>query len=70
MIKIIFMIILINLIVLGVKKFLNILYYNLMFIYRFLGVFMYIEIRGIRVNLSIGYFGVDNYSFFLIILRV
>lgn len=70
MIKIIFMMGLINIMIMGIVKFLSTLYSNLMFICRLFIVFMYLDIGGIWVNLIIGYWGVDRYSFFLIVLRI
>lgn len=48
----------------------NVFYYNLIFFFRFMFIFIYIDISGIYVNLRINYYGFDNYSYFLIILRI
>lgn len=70
MIKFIFMMILINIILINKKILVNIFYYNLIFLFRFIFIFIYVDILGIYVNLRMGYYGVDNYAYFLIILRI
>lgn len=70
MIKFIFMIILINIIFVKKKILVNIFYYNLIFLFRFIFIFIYIDILGIYVNLRLWYYGIDNYAYFLIILRI
>ena len=70
MIKFIFIIVFINLIIIINKKILMRIYYNLVFFIRFIYLFMYIEVKEIYVHLMMNYFGVDNYSFFMNILRM
>nr|AWN56227.1 NADH dehydrogenase subunit 4 [Dorymyrmex brunneus] len=48
----------------------NIFYYNLIFLFSFMFMFMYIDILGIYVNLSLWYYGIDNYAYFLIMLSM
>lgn len=59
-----------NIIILKKIILINIIYYNLIFIFRFIFIFIYMDISGIFINLRINYYGLDNYSFFLIILRI
>lgn len=70
MIKFVFIIILINVIIINKVILINVFYYNLIFFFRFIFIFIYIDISGIYMNLRINYYGFDNYSFFLIILRI
>lgn len=70
MIKFVFMMILINIILVKKKILVNIFYYNLIFLFRFIFTFIYTDISGIYINLRLWYYGIDNYAYFLIILSI
>lgn len=70
MIKFLLLLIIINFIFCIKRNFLNILFYNVVFFCRFLFLFLYVDIINlIHVRLVGSYFGVDTYSYFLILLR-
>nr|YP_009905720.1 NADH dehydrogenase subunit 4 [Ochetellus glaber]QGW36339.1 NADH dehydrogenase subunit 4 [Ochetellus glaber] len=52
------------------KSMLMNLYFNLMFIMSFMYMFMYMEIKDICIHFVLGYFGLDNYSFFMVMLSM
>lgn len=70
MIKFIFILIFSNIIIIIYKKFFINLYFNILFFISFMFIFIYVDRVVIYRNIMMIYFGVDNYAFFLIILRI
>lgn len=68
MIKFVFLIVFINLILIN-KVYVSI-FFNILFISSFMFIFIYIDRGVIFRRVVMFYFGIDNYSYFIIILRV
>lgn len=68
MIKFVLLIIFINLILIN-KIYISI-FFNILFIISFMFIFIYIDRGVIFRGVTMFYFGIDNYSYFIIVLRV